>query len=261
MTGKVKTTWMICGLMLLIIGGSLPAFAQQPVADSDGWSFSIAPYLWMNGIDGDLTVKGRSVSIDAGFDDVWSDFEFGGNLLVEVGKGRWGVFLDPTYSEVTTEEATAAGTIKAESSIRILEFGGFYRAVGPVVGTGAEKAFHLDVVGGGRYWDVTGKIRSTSIGQFEQTADWLDPFIGLRITAPIASKAAFSARADIGGLGAGSDFTFNFTALIGYDVTPVFSGWLGYRVLSVDYEDGSGTDRIEFDTTWNGPMLGFMLRF
>ncbi|PIU49474.1 MAG: hypothetical protein COS92_06445 [Desulfobacterales bacterium CG07_land_8_20_14_0_80_52_14] len=261
MTGNLKTRWILCGMMLFAIGWAMPAIAQQSASDSDPWSFSIAPYLWMSGIDGDITVKGQRASMDAGFDDVWSDFEFGGNLNIEIGKGRWGAFIDPTYSEITMEETTAAGTTNTEASIRILEFGGFYRVVGPPTGMGSEPAFRMDILGGGRYWDVTGKIRNTYIGKFEQTADWLDPFIGLRILAPMTRKAAFSARGDIGGLGAGSDFTFNFAAAFGYDFTEIFSAWLGYRILSVDYEDGEGSNRIQFDTTWHGPMVGFMLRF
>ncbi len=261
MAGNLRKFWILCGVMLFSFAGSFPAVAQVSATDSDGWSFSIAPYLWMAGIDGDLTVKGQQVSVDASFDDVWSDLDFGGQVHLEVGKGRWGAFIDPTYSELTVEQETAAGRIEAESSIWLLEFGGFYRAIGPSGAKGSTPAFHLDVLGGGRYWDVTGKIRSPYIGKYEQTADWLDPFIGLRIWAPVSQKAAFSARGDLGGFGAGSDFTFNFMASFGYDFTPVFSGWFGYRVLSVDYKDGSGSDRFQFDTTWHGPIAGFMLRF
>lgn len=261
MTRNGKKGWILCGVMLFILGGSFPAVAQQMAVDSDPWTFSIAPYLWMAGIDGDITVQGRRASVDAGFDDVWSDLDFGGQIHVEVGKGRWGAFIDPTYSELTVEENTAAGRIEAEASIWLLEFGGYYRAVGFFENQRIAPEFHLDVLGGGRFWDVTGKIRSPYLGKYEQTVDWLDPFIGLRIWVPVTSKAAFDARGDIGGLGAGSDFTFNFTAKFGYDFTPVFSGWFGYRILSVDYEDGSGSERFEFDTTWHGPILGFMLRF
>ncbi|MBW1777493.1 MAG: hypothetical protein JRJ54_07865, partial [Deltaproteobacteria bacterium] len=153
MTRNGKKGWILCGIMLFVLGGSFPAVALQTAVDSDPWTFSIAPYLWMAGIDGDITVQDRRASVDAGFDDVWSDLDFGGQIHVEVGKGRWGAFIDPTYSELTVEENTAAGRIEAETSIWLLEFGGYYRAVGFFENQRIATEFYLVVLGGGRFWD------------------------------------------------------------------------------------------------------------
>src|SRR5215212_1479688 len=40
-----------------------------------------------------------------------------------------------------------------------------------------------------------------------------------------------------------------------------FSGVIGYRALSVDYAQGSGRTRYEFDTVQHGPVLGISARF
>lgn len=41
----------------------------------------------------------------------------------------------------------------------------------------------------------------------------------------------------------------------------VVNGYLGWRALSVDYEQGSGTGRYEFNVLQQGPVVGFTGRF
>ena len=37
--------------------------------------------------------------------------------------------------------------------------------------------------------------------------------------------------------------------------------WLGYRVMSIDYDKGSGTSKFAFDVVMHGPTVGFGWRF
>ena len=41
----------------------------------------------------------------------------------------------------------------------------------------------------------------------------------------------------------------------------VIDGYLCYRALSVDYSQGSGTSRYEYDVLMQGPVMGFTMRF
>jgi hypothetical protein len=72
-------------------------------------------------------------------------------------------------------------------------------------------------------------------------------------------------RGDIGGFGAGSDFSWQ--AVGGYVLDfgawnrIMFSGVVRYRALSVDYAEGEGRRRFEFDMIQHGPVLGLSMRF
>ncbi len=69
MRGKVLV--LLCGLMAVVLAP--PARAVDP--NTDGWEFRAAPYIWAVSLDGDMTVKGNTVAIDAP-SWVWSsDFE------------------------------------------------------------------------------------------------------------------------------------------------------------------------------------------
>lgn len=71
-------------------------------------------------------------------------------------------------------------------------------------------------------------------------------------------------KSDIGGFGLGfsSDIDWNFVANVGYQlpwwgVTP----YVGYRVLYLDYEDGSGSNKFIYKVWHTGPQIGLGVRF
>jgi hypothetical protein len=41
----------------------------------------------------------------------------------------------------------------------------------------------------------------------------------------------------------------------------VLDGYLGYRALYVDYSQGSGSTKYEYDVLQQGPVVGATLRF
>lgn len=89
--------------------------------------------------------------------------------------------------------------------------------------------------------------------------EWVDPFIGARIRHEFGGGQILTLVADVGGFGAGSDFSWQTIGTFAFDVncfgTPI-NTVVGYRALAVDYsEDGlfgdNGTNLIE-----HGPILG-----
>lgn len=94
--------------------------------------------------------------------------------------------------------------------------------------------------------------------------EWVDPFVGARIRHEFGGGQMLTLVADVGGFGAGSDFSWQTIATYAFDVNcfgaPI-NTVVGYRALAVDYsEDGAfgdnGIDLIE-----HGPILGFNLRW
>ncbi len=72
-------------------------------------------------------------------------------------------------------------------------------------------------------------------------------------------------RGDVGGFDVGSQFSWNVLATyswqIGVHYGVTYSGLLGYRALSVDFEKGSGANKYDYDVIQHGPLLGLTVGF
>src|SRR5262249_12317248 len=95
--------------------------------------------------------------------------------------------------------------------------------------------------------------------------DWIDPFLGAQLTWHHSPTDSFFVRGDFGGFGVGSRFTCQAIAAddyyLGSHGARGFDGHSGYRALSVDYVQGSGIDRYEFDVIQQGPVVGITGKF
>ena len=242
--------------------------AKDSISKGDKWQVEVTPYFWAAALRGDVMVKGLDSKINMSFLDLVQYLDVGGMAHMEAWKGNWGIFTDGMYMKLSaTGDATGqrvgliGGNVKIEEWI--VELGGFYR-VGQW--TPDERKVTLDVLGGGRYWDLKGTLNfsAPTIGfAFDKSGskDWVDPFIGLRMTANLTRDFYFQARGDIGGFGVGSDFSWNASGVFGYSFTPSVNAWLGYRAMMVNYESGSGFSQFKYDVTMYGPVMGVGFRF
>ena len=80
-----------------------------------------------------------------------------------------------------------------------------------------------------------------------------------------AARAWRLAHLIVGVFGAGSKFSwqalaaFNYKLFVRNNIT--WSGMIGYKALHVDYSQGSGLTRYEYNMTMHGPILGLTARF
>ena len=79
---------------------------QALAQESDTWDWKITPYLWTVGIDGTATIGEVEQDMDIGFSDILSDFEIGGSLFAEVGKGNHSAHFDYTYIRLRPDPNT-----------------------------------------------------------------------------------------------------------------------------------------------------------
>jgi hypothetical protein len=281
----------------LIPSHVLPALAADPppplpdlapIAVPSQWTFRFVPYGWLTSIKGTQTVRGRSVKVDASFIDIVEKSDSLAALMgnFEARRGPWALYTDLVWSKVGVEgdnlrtRATAPGVTttvgtssELDSQMAIVEVGAAYEVArsGPLA---------FDILGGVRYWyqeadltfDITGTV---DVGDLELvgtrafarsgSVDWLDPVIGARLRYAVAPGHELFLRGDVGGFGVGSKFSWQ--AIGGYGVEfgtwngILFSGIVGYRALYVDYAQGSGRTRYEFDMLQHGPVLGLSMRF
>jgi hypothetical protein len=233
------------------------AQAGTPVENGeDDWKFTVAPYLWVAGIDGDLTIDGQEFEGDgdrSGFPGEISLSGFLGHF--EARKDRWSFALSPVFIDV---EMVGEDSPPLDSDLKL---------AGVLVDGFAayELAPGWEVLGGVRYYDLDAEAHITLEGDPQPTLEadksWLDPIVGVRYAASFDERWSCNVRADVGGFGIGSDFAWNASALVGYEVSRVTRLFLGYRALAFDFADGSGSERVEYDVRLWGPIVGVSFCF
>lgn len=246
------------------------------------WELFISIYLWLSGLNGDVGVGNTSTDLDVSFGDLWKNFDVGAQLHIEFWWKRGFFFIDPSYVKLSTtnSQTDESGSIKAKSEVKqfIFEFAGGYRVAEIPLSSSPKRhngdtwpQLNVDVYGGGRIFSL-----DTTINLTQDTPDgpvrtsvnrdksWFDFIVGTRLLFNLTENLLFSTRTDIGGFGLGfsSDISWNFVTNIGYElpwwgVTP----YVGYRLLYIDYEDGSGDNRFVYDVWQTGPQIGLGIQF
>lgn len=260
---------------------------KKPAASiQDKWEFEITPYFWMAGLNGDVTARGIPGNVSMSFGDVWSDLKFGAQVHMEARKEKWGLFLDATYMSLGTDvngtrkftgpDGIAHVQTYLDASLNmdewLVELGGTYRLANIPLGEKKDKMMYLDIIAGGRYWyletDVNvGLTLEDSVNSVSRyisasgSKQWIDPFIGLRTGFQLTKDLMMVFRGDIGGFSVGSKFSWNASGYFVYSVSQMVGLVAGYRALYVDYEDGSGRNKFEWDMTTHGPVVGMTIRF
>jgi hypothetical protein len=100
-------------------------------------------------------------------------------------------------------------------------------------------------------------VEGEEIGSGNKT--WVDIFFGARYLTSFADNWYASLRADIGF--GGSTFAWFGNVNLGYRVNELFSLAFDYRILSLDYESGSGVEYFRFDAVQSGFGLGAVFSF
>ncbi|MBF2075891.1 MAG: hypothetical protein IGS50_19325 [Synechococcales cyanobacterium C42_A2020_086] len=89
----------------------------SPPTPSDRWQFSVEPYFFIPlDVHADVTVSGRSTSLDLGLGDILDlDRVFDGGLRLEAQRDRWGIILDGFY--VFAEQSGGLGQTFSSGSL------------------------------------------------------------------------------------------------------------------------------------------------
>jgi hypothetical protein len=259
--GKIINTGLLVALFTM--GVSMMSLRQVHASEGAGdWKFVAAPYLWAMSIDGDVSLGSRTAEFSIDFvDDILSELDFAALGHLEVQKGRWGFFFDNIYSDISAKGQTPLGEVKLDNSLFVMEIGAIWQVTEWLSNTPQKPSGVFELVGGVRYWDIENEISFSSNEKRERAADWTDPFVGARMLIPLSERFVLTVRSDVGGFGAGSDFSWNVVGLFGYEFTEMISAWAGYRAVGVEFEEGEGINRYEIDATFHGPILGAMFRF
>src|SRR5215469_11073160 len=95
--------------------------------------------------------------------------------------------------------------------------------------------------------------------------DWVDPFVGARLQQQLAPNKGIEIRGDVGGFGAGSQFSWQAIATYNSPLCMIHGipvdSYIGFRALSADFTQSSGRSRFEWDNVIYGPVIGATMRF
>ena len=261
---KKQFLLVLISLMTVLAGGS--THAEERTSHVEGWEFTVAPYLWMAGLDGDVTVKGTKSSVDADFGDILDNLDAGAQGYFEARNGKWGVYADFMYIKVANDAKVGPVSVDVESSTTLAEAGLLYRIFEDYAGAAGDPAgtdilFSADVFLGARYVNMDAELDFAAISDISSERNWWDPLIGISYRWDLSEKFQMKTTTDIGGFGIGSDLTWSFTIVGGYELGRHSNIWLGYRYLDINYDDGSGANKFEYDVAMHGPILGASFHF
>jgi opacity protein-like surface antigen len=238
-------------------GTTVPSLGEPQLVTTttdSGWQVSASMYGWFTRLDGDMTVRGRTVPVDVPFDEIFDRLKFTFMGLVEVGKGRWSFLADVFYAKLEPSTSDRLATFDSQIEQFIGNFAVFYQVV-------ETSTTRLDAYAGARvnWMETDVNIKFTGGATASDSADktWVDPIIGLRLHHDLTDKFFIRALADIGGFGISSDITWQGMASLGYRLSENASVGLGYRGIGTDYTSGTTT----YDVISHGLLLGFEYHF
>lgn len=275
--------------------------AEPPVTSSSGWTFQFTTYGWVPWLTGDATIAGREFGVDVGPSTIFKNLDYSQipawMSYFEARNGRLSLFNDIVYSKLEGAgnfvkpirrgpiSATVDGNVQADYEQATVEAGAAYE-VWSSGSRGSPGSAALDALAGVRYWhqdaSVSADLAATltisgplglagltvsgdRVFAKSGSVDWVDPIVGARLRYQVAPSQELMLRGDIGGFGAGSDLSWQLIGTYGWQMCTVgglvLDGYVGYRALSVDYEQGSGVKEYRYDVLQHGPVFGLTTRF
>src|SRR4051794_23580440 len=152
----------------------VPYVAEQPLLPAPtGWTYRLTPYVWAPSLNGNQTVRGRTVDIDISFYDlVRKILEHGDSLIGAMGNfearnGPLSLYADGVYTLINVSSsiarardisprvsATLSGALDLRVQLGIAEAGAAYEVArfGLPLGPTTTIPVAFDLLAGARYW-------------------------------------------------------------------------------------------------------------
>lgn len=233
-----------------------PAAAQEV---SDGWRFSLTPYLWLAGYEGDASgfPTGHPSDVTVDFGDVMDNISGAFIGKGEIQYQRFGVIADVLYLKLsgdrTFDPANLPGLgTEVEIALTTSTLAAFYRVH-------ETDRLNVDLLAGARFSkaklevDLALENRPGISRDVSQT--WTDPIVGVRAKQRIGERSSLTGYADYGG---GDESTvWQVYGAYDYAWTEKASVFVGYRHLSQDLK----RNQLSYEITLSGPLVGLTYTF
>jgi hypothetical protein len=250
-------------LTFLVIGILTAAFtvnAQAPDS-SKKYKFFVEPYIMftsMSGTTGIGNLPNTFICVPAG--EVFSHLKIGGMLYAEVHNDQLAFTSDLFYASLTQDASGKNGILSGTANLKqfLWELEALYKLT-PWLEAGIGARINSIQAGLNINVSLPGGGGTNKTG--EKTNTWVDPVIVTRLKTWVNDKWLLALRADIGGFGVGSQFAWQLQPDIGYRASKLLQIGLGYRIISMDYNHGSGSDRFYYNMQEYGPQVRIGFNF
>lgn len=242
---------------VLAVGLAVAGFCPlAQAADSDGWEWIVAPYVWAVGFKTDLQrtqPPAGGVSNDINFDNVLDKFDGAFQIHVEGQEQHWGVLADFTYLGLADNRDYPRFHTESDLDARLFD-------LAAVWSPGDDRYNGWDVFAGLRYIDVNLTVDFMPVNplfatsSFKSGETFNDFLVGGRYTWTLSDRWGVSLRGDTSF--GGTDGTWNASAVASYKTNS--GSWLfGYRYMDAKMSSGDNDIKI----VMHGPEVGYGFRF
>lgn len=247
--------WAVMALAAWLSGAGQSIQAQEAGRQ---WEFSLAPYLWMSGLDGDIGASQNlpPLSVDASFTDILDVLNAAFMVAGEARKGLFSPQAAIQYYDLETEAQTPGplfSNIDVRTKLWIASAGLSYRLAEGETG-------FFDVIASMRYWSLDSSLNLRGGILPAQSASgsesWYDPLFGVRGRSKLGQRWYFDGYALVA-LGGDSDSAWDLYGGVAYDFNARWQGVIGYRHMAVDFDKGA----FLYDVSQSGPIVGFSYTF
>ena len=253
--GAVKGEAKAASAASAVNGEAKASAVPSPQGTSDKWHFTLAPYLWLAGINGTVGVGDLTTDIDPGVSDILNTLNFGFMGALEARKNRFMLINDLMYISLEQTKQTTGPLFSAlkvnEKTFMLSPVAGYRLA--------QTEGASLDAIVGIRFWHTSTRLEAQPGVLAGRTAEssknWADVIAGLRGQVHVTRAVSLIGRGDFGG--GGSDRTYQLFGGMGIDVSKKASLFAGYRYLYFKYTRND----FLFDGALNGVVLGAALHF
>ncbi len=263
---------------------------------SHDWRVFATLYGWVPNFKGDMVVEGQGSDVSLTRSDIWNNLDIAAMGRIEVlpPDSMWSYWTDIFWASLEKDESasvdvsppsdgppipglpSAGPRIDVDADVRVrmtfVELAAAYhvwhteetisglREIAPRT--------QVDAFGGARYnrmrvnfnldANVVGSPLSRKV-RLDESEDWIDPFIGLRLRHGLAPNWWVALRGDIGGFGIGtsSDRAWTFTGTFQHLIHEDLSIGAGWKIMDLDYDRGD----FEADVQMGGPFVTVTYEF
>jgi hypothetical protein len=226
-------------------------------ADHDAWQFSIAPYMWVTGQEGEVATlpPAPPIDVDISFGDILENLDMTLMGVFEARKDRFGMFGELFYVSISAGASTPAPLFTAvdyEQDLWGISLGGSFALT--------QNADHqLDAVAGVRFWDLDNTIELKSellpTQEISEQESWNDFFVGLKGRRNLNDRWFLNGWVIVAVAG-DSDSSFDLFGGVGYRFNDELSLDVGYRHHEIEYED----QEFLYDVEMSGPIVGLVFK-
>jgi hypothetical protein len=260
----MKTKFNFNLVSILILTFSITnVLAQETIPVKSGWSFLVEPYAMFPNMSGDVGLGNLpDVTADVSPSDIFNNLQMGAMLYLEASNEKWNINSDLLYMNLS--QGVKENTIVKNGEVSAKQLGwevaGLYK-VRPNLQFGL--GLLLNSIESGVDINRIALGGGTTNAKKNITKTWVDPMLIAVFTNKPGKKIIYKLRGEVGGFGLDADtnFAWQMQGYAGYRFSKLFQLEGGYRVIGLDYETGSGSDRFLYSMNTYGPIIKFGFNF